>query len=254
MDHFRQHGGVTATTSKHSHDWSVTYSRSSGPGGQNVNKVNTKATLKLDLDRAAKWLPKHTLINLRDTVSYCAGGRRAEGIARAKSGAAESPQATGSVSTADIRHTHTHRLFTASTPAILCTHIQLSHPTLHEASHSGSKLARLSAEVSVLPCSTARGHVTSTWRLAPGRPCTDVSPSLPLHSTPFPHTGSKRSSLMPQSKVRMQSCSGGRCLPVRIVRLSVCAWVLECHPSLELRCQQASKAKRQRRRRSTSKD
>ncbi|EOD16038.1 hypothetical protein EMIHUDRAFT_451635 [Emiliania huxleyi CCMP1516] len=36
----------------------VTYSRSSGPGGQNVNKVSTKASLRLDVsERSAWWLP-----------------------------------------------------------------------------------------------------------------------------------------------------------------------------------------------------
>ena len=33
-----------------------TFSRSSGPGGQNVNKVSTRATLRFHLDRAG-WLP-----------------------------------------------------------------------------------------------------------------------------------------------------------------------------------------------------
>ena len=32
-------------------DWQ--FSRASGPGGQHVNKVNTRAELRLDLDRAA---------------------------------------------------------------------------------------------------------------------------------------------------------------------------------------------------------
>ncbi|ORY06023.1 hypothetical protein BCR34DRAFT_490432 [Clohesyomyces aquaticus] len=35
----------------------VTFSRSSGPGGQNVNKVNSKATLKVPLDALLKHVP-----------------------------------------------------------------------------------------------------------------------------------------------------------------------------------------------------
>ncbi|PGH21573.1 hypothetical protein AJ80_03133 [Polytolypa hystricis UAMH7299] len=35
----------------------ASYSRSSGPGGQNVNKVNSKATLKVPLDRLTKIVP-----------------------------------------------------------------------------------------------------------------------------------------------------------------------------------------------------
>ncbi|SPO28438.1 uncharacterized protein UTRI_04835 [Ustilago trichophora] len=33
-------------------DYSVTFSRSSGPGGQNVNKLNTKANVRLELSQA----------------------------------------------------------------------------------------------------------------------------------------------------------------------------------------------------------
>ncbi|KAI9005326.1 hypothetical protein BC832DRAFT_523583, partial [Gaertneriomyces semiglobifer] len=34
----------------------VSYSRSSGPGGQNVNKVNTKVDMRIDVP-SAWWLP-----------------------------------------------------------------------------------------------------------------------------------------------------------------------------------------------------
>ncbi len=35
-----------------------TFSRSSGPGGQNVNKVNTKATLRFDIDSTKSLTPE----------------------------------------------------------------------------------------------------------------------------------------------------------------------------------------------------
>lgn len=37
--------------------FTLNFSRSSGPGGQNVNKVNSKATVRLDREKWAKWLP-----------------------------------------------------------------------------------------------------------------------------------------------------------------------------------------------------
>ncbi|KAF2175589.1 hypothetical protein K469DRAFT_683850 [Zopfia rhizophila CBS 207.26] len=37
--------------------YELTFSRSSGPGGQNVNKVNSKATLKVPLDAFLKHIP-----------------------------------------------------------------------------------------------------------------------------------------------------------------------------------------------------
>jgi len=45
-------------------DLEITYSRSSGPGGQNVNKVNTKVEIRFHV-QSAKWIPeslKHKLI------------------------------------------------------------------------------------------------------------------------------------------------------------------------------------------------
>ncbi|RPD60010.1 hypothetical protein L226DRAFT_63688 [Lentinus tigrinus ALCF2SS1-7] len=45
-----------------------TYSRSSGPGGQNVNKVNTKATLRCPID--APWIPLWAREYLKKTPAY----------------------------------------------------------------------------------------------------------------------------------------------------------------------------------------
>ncbi|TBU33587.1 hypothetical protein BD311DRAFT_652166 [Dichomitus squalens] len=45
-----------------------TYSRSSGPGGQNVNKVNTKATLRCPID--APWIPLWARDHIKRTPAY----------------------------------------------------------------------------------------------------------------------------------------------------------------------------------------
>ncbi|KAL1504514.1 hypothetical protein AB1Y20_010916 [Prymnesium parvum] len=44
----------------------VSFVRSSGPGGQNVNKLSTKAVLRVDLARAAAHLPPDLLARLRE--------------------------------------------------------------------------------------------------------------------------------------------------------------------------------------------
>ncbi|KAI0710174.1 hypothetical protein C8Q76DRAFT_859098 [Earliella scabrosa] len=45
-----------------------TYSRSSGPGGQNVNKVNTKATLRCPVD--APWIPLWARAAIKKSPAY----------------------------------------------------------------------------------------------------------------------------------------------------------------------------------------
>jgi protein subunit release factor B len=43
------------------------FARSSGPGGQNVNKLNTKAELRFNVDEAADvWIPSHVVRRLKD--------------------------------------------------------------------------------------------------------------------------------------------------------------------------------------------
>lgn len=48
----------------------ISYSRSSGPGGQNVNKLSTKATLRLPLSSATSLFPPYTLTALRSSPYY----------------------------------------------------------------------------------------------------------------------------------------------------------------------------------------
>ncbi|KAF2835913.1 hypothetical protein M501DRAFT_1026451 [Patellaria atrata CBS 101060] len=48
----------------------VSYSRSSGPGGQNVNKVNSKATLRLPLDQLLMHIPKLLHQGIRESRYY----------------------------------------------------------------------------------------------------------------------------------------------------------------------------------------
>ncbi|KAI8583902.1 hypothetical protein K450DRAFT_220513 [Umbelopsis ramanniana AG] len=44
-------------------DLKITVSRSSGPGGQNVNKVNTKVDIRLGI-KDAKWIPEYARIKI----------------------------------------------------------------------------------------------------------------------------------------------------------------------------------------------
>lgn len=44
------------------------FNRSSGPGGQNVNKVNSKVTVQIDLENA-NWISKSTKVKLKEIVS-----------------------------------------------------------------------------------------------------------------------------------------------------------------------------------------
>ncbi|KAI1797185.1 RF-1 domain-containing protein [Ganoderma leucocontextum] len=50
-----------------------TYSRSSGPGGQNVNKVNTKATLRCPID--APWIPQWARDYIKKTPAYASSSQ-----------------------------------------------------------------------------------------------------------------------------------------------------------------------------------
>uniref|UniRef100_A0A060TBR6 ARAD1D34122p n=1 Tax=Blastobotrys adeninivorans TaxID=409370 RepID=A0A060TBR6_BLAAD len=54
------------------HEFHVGFSRSSGPGGQNVNKVNTKATIRLSKHQweDAEWIPSEAKRQLNNGFPY----------------------------------------------------------------------------------------------------------------------------------------------------------------------------------------
>jgi hypothetical protein len=55
--------------------YDVSYARSSGPGGQHVNKTNSKAVVRLDLHKAkGRWLPPFVVPELQKTVSVDVNG------------------------------------------------------------------------------------------------------------------------------------------------------------------------------------
>lgn len=56
--------GVTLKSSK----LSFTFSRSGGPGGQNVNKVNTRATLTVSLADLRRAMPNHAMARLQSVA------------------------------------------------------------------------------------------------------------------------------------------------------------------------------------------
>ncbi|KAJ7593727.1 RF-1 domain-containing protein [Mycena floridula] len=51
----------------------LSFSRSSGPGGQNVNKVNTKATIRCSLD--SEWIPAWARHALKKSSFYVASSK-----------------------------------------------------------------------------------------------------------------------------------------------------------------------------------
>jgi peptidyl-tRNA hydrolase ICT1 len=46
----------------------VKFSRSGGSGGQNVNKLNTKAEIRFDLKKASEWIPSDVLKTLKEGI------------------------------------------------------------------------------------------------------------------------------------------------------------------------------------------
>jgi len=49
--------------------YDVSYARSSGPGGQHVNKTNSKAVIHCNIHKG-KWLPPYVVAELQKTVSW----------------------------------------------------------------------------------------------------------------------------------------------------------------------------------------
>ncbi|EEH08963.1 peptidyl-tRNA hydrolase domain-containing protein [Histoplasma capsulatum G186AR] len=68
LDEFREK--VTTLETVESDRWldgDVSYSRSSGPGGQNVNKVNSKVTLKIPLSTILRLVPRALHAQIRSS-------------------------------------------------------------------------------------------------------------------------------------------------------------------------------------------
>ncbi|OZJ04804.1 hypothetical protein BZG36_01855 [Bifiguratus adelaidae] len=53
---------------QHSTSYHIKYSKSSGPGGQNVNKVNSKVEVRFDLGKA-DWIPAYARSKLFDKAT-----------------------------------------------------------------------------------------------------------------------------------------------------------------------------------------
>lgn len=67
----------------------ISYSRSSGPGGQNVNKLSTKATVRLILSRSTTFLPRYTITNLHKSSYYTSSTSTSAGIGSSGPGRGE---------------------------------------------------------------------------------------------------------------------------------------------------------------------